>query len=296
MDISQLEYFAAVARVKSMTKAARLLNLTQPALSMSIKRIEEEIGVPLFDRSGRTVSLNENGETFYNAATEMLRLYYEAKDTILTQSSRKSSLIKLVAPSLIYYPGLLHRISAATNDASVSLASCNMFEVADALDSGEIDLCITGWSITGEGICSEVLEDEPLIAYVSENHPIAKYDSVSMKELSPYRFAGYTPMSPVGFNIKELCIAAGFRPRLSFSGITPIDLIEHVRQGNDIMFMTRSFYQHRGNTPGMKAVSITDPSSRSVRRLYWSGNAQPSSTVNAARDAIIEYFKSRTEI
>ena len=84
MDISQLEYFAAVARVKSMTKAARLLNLTQPALSMSIKRIEEEIGVPLFDRSGRTVSLNENGETFYNAATEMLRLYYEAKDTILT--------------------------------------------------------------------------------------------------------------------------------------------------------------------------------------------------------------------
>lgn len=64
MEIQQLEYFKVVAEMQHMTHAAERLNISQPALSKSISNIEQEIGVPLFDRQGRSISLNRYGKLF----------------------------------------------------------------------------------------------------------------------------------------------------------------------------------------------------------------------------------------
>ncbi len=64
MEIQQLEYFKTVAEMQHMTQAAEKLNISQPALSKSISNIEQEIGVPLFDRQGRSINLNRYGKLF----------------------------------------------------------------------------------------------------------------------------------------------------------------------------------------------------------------------------------------
>ena len=82
MDFDQLFYFHTVAKHNSFTKASEELNLSQPALSRSILRLEEEIGVPLFERKSRGVVLNQYGKVFLSHANQVLSEMKEAKQTI----------------------------------------------------------------------------------------------------------------------------------------------------------------------------------------------------------------------
>ena len=73
MDFLQLEYFLAVARIGNMTAAANSLHVAQASVSRSIARLESELGVPLFERSGRGIFLNDYGKIFYDRAETILR-------------------------------------------------------------------------------------------------------------------------------------------------------------------------------------------------------------------------------
>ena len=78
MEIFQLIQFQAVAELEHMTRAAERLNLAQPALSRTIKNLEKELGVPLFDRSGRRMQLNENGRILLLYARQILSSIQDA--------------------------------------------------------------------------------------------------------------------------------------------------------------------------------------------------------------------------
>ena len=64
MELSQIRYFIVAAQFQNLSKAAKILNITQPALSKSISKLEDEIGVHLFDRSSKKITLNESGKKF----------------------------------------------------------------------------------------------------------------------------------------------------------------------------------------------------------------------------------------
>ena len=83
MEIQQLEYFKIVAEMQHMTHAAEKLNISQPALSKSISNIEQEIGVPLFDRQGRSIVLNRYGKLFLESVNMILEEYNKAKQEIM---------------------------------------------------------------------------------------------------------------------------------------------------------------------------------------------------------------------
>ena len=82
MEWEQLEYFQTLARIQHVTKAAETLSITQPALSRSIVRLENHLGVPLFDRQGRSIKLNKYGEIFLKTVDSMIREYTEGKEEI----------------------------------------------------------------------------------------------------------------------------------------------------------------------------------------------------------------------
>ena len=73
MEIVQIRYFIAAAQIQNLSKAAQILNITQPALSKSISKLEEELGVCLFDRTGKRVALNEHGERFLEHAMNSIQ-------------------------------------------------------------------------------------------------------------------------------------------------------------------------------------------------------------------------------
>ena len=80
MNLTQIRYFVTVAQVQNMTRAAELLHLSQPTLSKSISKLEEELNVPLFTRNGRKITLNEPGKRFLDAAMVMLQELYDATE------------------------------------------------------------------------------------------------------------------------------------------------------------------------------------------------------------------------
>ncbi|SEM54818.1 regulatory helix-turn-helix protein, lysR family [Paenibacillus sp. OV219] len=111
MELLQLKYFQTVARLEHMTKAAEELNIAQPSLSQTIARLEEDIGVALFDRKGRAIRLNRFGQVFLERVEHILQSIDESVREVRDMSGMNRGIIKLAASitgkSICVSPSLL---------------------------------------------------------------------------------------------------------------------------------------------------------------------------------------------
>ncbi len=142
--MTALRSFAAVAEVGGVTKAAGFLNLTQSAVSMQLKRLEEALGIPLLERSGRGVSLTAAGEQLLGYARRMIALndeiYARLTDRAVTGE------ITLGVPGDIVYPAIpqvLRRFNAAYPQVKADLVSANTIHLREMFARGECDLILT---------------------------------------------------------------------------------------------------------------------------------------------------------
>jgi len=144
LDLTALRAFATVADAGGVTKASGLLNLTQSAVSMQLKRLEESIGVALFDRSARRLVLTNAGEQMLSYARRMLALNDEVLAR-LTSCDYEGELV-LGVPSDIVYPAIpkvLHRFNATYPRMKVQLVSSYTSRLRRMLERGEVHLALT---------------------------------------------------------------------------------------------------------------------------------------------------------
>ena len=144
LDLTALRSFATVADVGGVTRAAGLLNLTQSAVSMQLKRLEDALGQALFDRSGRGISLTAQGEQLAGYARRMLALNDEALAR-LTGDAWEGELRLGVPHDIIYphVPTVLARFARSHPRVRVSLISSHTQRLLDLHGRGEIDLIVT---------------------------------------------------------------------------------------------------------------------------------------------------------
>lgn len=158
LDVTTLRSFVAVADMGGVTKAAGFLHLTQSAVSMQLKRLEELIGVALLDRSGRGIALTPEGEQMLGYARRMVTL----NDEIMRRLSHDEfeGKISLGVPHDIVYPAIprvLQQFRAAYPRVKVDLVSSFTLQLKEAFEKGEIDLILTTESKTPDGaeaVCS----------------------------------------------------------------------------------------------------------------------------------------------
>ncbi len=144
LDMTALRAFVTVSDAGGVTKASGLLNLTQSAVSMQLKRLEESVGVALLDRSLRKLSLTNSGEQMLSYARRMLNL----NDEVLARLTAKEYEGELVlgVPSDIVYPAIpqvLHRFHAAYPRMKVQLVSSYTSRLRRMLERGEVNLALT---------------------------------------------------------------------------------------------------------------------------------------------------------
>ncbi|WP_181185812.1 LysR family transcriptional regulator [Lactiplantibacillus pentosus] len=109
MRLRQLRYFLVVARMENITKAAQLIHVSQPALSRSLKELEQEIGVPLFIRNGHSLKLNESGRYFQKQVAQSLKLVDDAVTDIQHEAQgRANQIIIRTVTSSPLLPRLVH--------------------------------------------------------------------------------------------------------------------------------------------------------------------------------------------
>ena len=161
LDLTTLRSFVAVADNGGVTRAAGFLHLTQSAVSMQLKRLEELLGLELLDRSGRTIALTPSGEQLLGYARRMVALNDEVI-TRLTDQAFEGEVVLGVPHDVVYpvIPRVLQRFNASFPRVSVNLVTSNTRDLKAGFAKGAYDLILTTESTAGEG--GEAIHEMPL--------------------------------------------------------------------------------------------------------------------------------------
>jgi LysR family transcriptional regulator, low CO2-responsive transcriptional regulator len=187
----QLRVFTEVAAQGSMARAAEALHLTPPAVSMQIKEIEGQVGLLLFDRQGRTLSLSTAGEYFLVHAKRMLASLKEADDAMarLKRVERGVLTIGMVSTAKYFVPHLLARFHRDHQGVDVRLRVLgNREQLVAMMQTSEIDLAIMGRPPREIATRAESFAPHPLVFIAPPGHPLLATPQAPIEALSPYGF------------------------------------------------------------------------------------------------------------
>ena len=185
MELRYLRTFKKVATFNSFSRAAENLHLAQSTISAHIKALEDELGVPLFDRLGRQVILTGAGELLFNQSKRLLAIEEETLAEITSYNEPKGSLTMRVPQTISTYflPCILKKYRTQYPKVHLEFIGCT-FGVERELKSGMIDLAfLMTDSFEHPNLNSECLRKEELLLVTHPQNPILKQDSVGVKEI-----------------------------------------------------------------------------------------------------------------
>lgn len=213
MEIEQLRQFLAVAEHQNFTRAAEMIGLSQPALSRSIAKLEEELGQPVFERQTRKVKLSDAGQLLLRRAQQLIGI---VDDTIAEISDDgESGRIRIAAIPTIapfYLPEILKTFAAAHPDATVTVQEDTTDNLLKRCTQGEIDLAILALPITVKYLEIEPLFDEELQIVLAPDHPLAKKKQLRLTDIEPLPFVLLDEAHCLSDNIQTFCRQRSFDP------------------------------------------------------------------------------------
>src|SRR5690606_19370740 len=221
MEIEQLQYFKTVATMQHMTRAAEVLAISQPALSKSIANIEQHLGVPLFNREGRSIYLNRFGELFLQSVNIILDEYDRIKEEfedIIKPGSGEVSFGFIHTLGMEIVPELIASTSEAFPNMQFSLTQATSLSLLKRLEEGAIDLCLS------QKIESRVIEIETEELFVEElfvivptTHPLAQQDAVKFEEVKNEPFIAIKKGNSLRQLVDELFLERGIVLNTTFT-------------------------------------------------------------------------------
>jgi len=190
VTLKQLQIFSTVAEQQSYTLAAKELYLTQPAVSMQIKQLEEEVGVPLFDKQGKSIALTQAGEELLHYANNIRLQLTEAEQVLEEIKGLKRGKLHLSMASTANYfaPQLLAAFHHQYPDAKVILDVTNRSGLIDAVQNNRTDMAIMGRPPKGRDLVGIPFMENPLVIIAPPSHPLAERKLIRLQELAQEPF------------------------------------------------------------------------------------------------------------
>lgn len=222
MELRQIKYFIEVANREHVTKAAQSLHVAQSAVSRQIFNLEEELGVKLFIRDGRTVKLTKIGEVFLEQMKQAVNVVDDAKQVVEEYLDPEKGTIHIGFPtSLASYilPTAIYHFRKQYPEAKFELHQGAYSELIEAVEKGDINIAILGpIPQDNDNISSSILFTEEIVALLPMNHPLASRHTVKLRELQDDSFV----LFPEGYVLRDVivegCLQRGFHPKISFEG------------------------------------------------------------------------------
>ena len=186
MTLTELKYIVAVAREKHFGRAADACYVSQPTLSVAIKKLEEELDVKIFERSAGEVSVTPLGEAIVRQAQSVLEQAAEIKEIAKRGKDPLSGALTLgviytIGPYLL--PELVRNSIKMTPQMPLMLQENFTVKLLEMLRTGEIDCAIVAEPFPETGLAMAPLYDEPFMAAVPSNHPLVQQDAVTTTDL-----------------------------------------------------------------------------------------------------------------
>lgn len=236
MQLLQLQYFLAVASTEHMSHAALSLNITQSSLSKTIAKLEAELGVPLFDRNGKKIRLNNYGKHYVKEVERALRILQDAHEEILEMADIEDDRVSISVMSSTILPPIIKSFYDRRPNIRIQQSILPDSVAKERLISGEIELCISNTPITGPDIEWLPILKERLDLIVPKNHRLAQFDEIDLLEAKNEHFIGYKSGLDSISMFEKCCLQAGFTPNIVFEGTEMSIVLQLVNEGQGITF------------------------------------------------------------
>lgn len=190
LTFRQLKVFEVVARHLNYTSAAKELHLSQPAVSMQIKQLEEQASTPLIEKLGKKLYLTEVGNEMYNYARSTLQQLLDLEETITQMKSLHKGHLKLAVASTVnhFVIRMLARFARVYPKISISLEVTNRSTLLELLEKNECDLVVMGRPPDGYNLKAKPFLENPLVVVANPEHYLVREKQVTLKELAKEEF------------------------------------------------------------------------------------------------------------
>ena len=211
MDSRQLRYFLAIAACENMSAAATELHVSQPALSTALHNLEHEIGVPLFDRHGRHLQINDAGRYLVLRAQSAFKILEEAKESIRTDAAQRQNIVNCAMEIPLGHCGRLVR---GFYDQYPGFKLTMGYPDSSQFAHQSIDLTLCGSALRIDGPAIVPLGRESLLIVLPKEHPLAHKPGLKLADLAHDPFILTNPSEMRSLS-EAMCTEAGFAPRIA---------------------------------------------------------------------------------
>ncbi|WP_030882338.1 LysR family transcriptional regulator [Streptomyces sp. NRRL S-1868] len=218
MDLLSLRYFLAVARHQHISRAAEELRVAQPSVSRTVIRLEAELGVPLFDRRGRSVRLNAHGAALLRRVDRALAELDDARREMTDAAGGAPGRVAVAAETLLQLAGVLSAFRARRPGATVRLFQAPVDSMRQHLRTAEVDFALASQPLAGPELCTSRLAREEVLLAVPWTHPLAPRDRVTVAELAGEGFVSTRPGHWQRVLLERLFAREGLAPQVVCEG------------------------------------------------------------------------------
>ena len=271
MELEQLRHFLKVAEFSNFTRAADAIGLSQPALSRSIARLEEELGQPMFERQTRNIALTEAGQLLMVRARQILTLVDDTRAEICDdgQTGRiRVAAIPTIAP--YFLPELLKRFRVELPLAKVVVLEDTTENLLKKLSEGEIDVAIMARPVEARYLQIEDLFEEELLLVISAEHPLCNQKQIRITDIESLPFVLLGETHCLTDNVMSFCRQKSFHPvaveRTSqLATVQELVALDHgisliPQMARDLDTCSRRVYRSlSGTKPSRKVIMGTNP-------------------------------------
>ncbi|HVA38634.1 MAG TPA: LysR substrate-binding domain-containing protein [Candidatus Dormibacteraeota bacterium] len=295
MELRHLRYFLAVAQQRHFTRAAERLGIAQPALSQQIRQLERELGVRLFDRDNRRVSVTAAGQAFLGHAQPIV----DAADTALAEMEGFAGSLRgrvvvgtLQSLSELKLPGILARYHERHPQVEIALQEETSDRMPSLLVDGALDIALldTTRRAMPAGIAVENVYQDDLVVVVSLAHELAGRKRVPLAALADSPFIMNKPGSGLRRTVEQACREAGFTPRVAFESGDGSAVCALAAEGLGVAILPRSVAE---TAPArVRALTVAPRGLRRTVGIAWRQGRHLSGAASALLALLRESLRS----
>jgi DNA-binding transcriptional LysR family regulator len=274
MELRQLEYFVAVAEEANFTRAAERVHISQSGISAQVRRLEQQLGAELIDRSARTATLTPAG----SAALEHARAVIAAASAVQQAVDEVTGLLRgrlviamVTACTVRPLFDALSAFHAAHPGVELSLLEDGSDRLIERVRSGEADLALTGVAAMPAGLEGFPVIRERLVAAVPADHPLARRKRVTLADIAAHPVI----CMPEGTGIRTVfdrgCAARGARPDIALQASAPSAVADLAARGLGVAILTASMVDGHA----LRRLAITDLDEPALLAVVWRATDAP---------------------
>ena len=259
MELRQLEYFQMASRLKNITRAAERLRVSQPNITVAIKKLEAELGIQLFDRSQKQLSLTPEGAVFLNRVELALRNIQDAVLEVNDYKELQKGTIKIGIPPMIgayLFPKIFSSFQRRYSHLNIYLYEELSMSIREHLEGDDLDFGIVIISDASPSLQLLPMATCQLVACLPENHPLAEKQSISLSDMQDADLIMLKKGSFLRHRLQQKFKAASITPNVVLES-NQIETIKGlVKNGVGIAFLLDFIV---ADTPGIKTLPLNEP-------------------------------------